>query len=254
MGLADEIKAEREFLKNAPLKKKIQYLLKYYKFHCVVLFILLVITVINIYSAFTIKDTVLSGIMLNCVDTISKGACEELEESFIESMQLNPEKVKVELESSLTYLTEGSANSVDSYVAVDVVSDRTAKGMLDFVTGDLDTLSALAYSEFFVDLSTVLTEEQMKQYEPYFLYIDLAVIERLEEIALSKDYAAEFSVPDSDKPDEMKNPIPVFIDISASERINQIYSNEQDRIVFAVAVNALREKAVCKFVDFLMGE
>ena len=94
----------------------------------------------------------------------------------------------------------------------------------------------------------------MKQYEPYFLYIDLAVIERLEEIALLKDYDGDFSVPDSDKPEDMINPIPVFLDISGSEKISSIYSNEQDRIVFAVAVHSLREKAVCKFIDFLVGE
>ena len=88
--------------------------------------------------------------------------------------------------------------------------------MLDFVVCDITSMENLAYSEFFVDLSTVLTKEQLDAYAPYLLYMDMAFLEDLKEIVESENYDVEIEVPDSTKPETMEKPIPVFINISGS--------------------------------------
>lgn len=252
MGMMDQFKAEWEAMKQRDRKERMQHLWEYYRWHILVLIVLLCFIVSTIWSAMIRKDVILSGVLLNSTNVASEEVATKLENDFINKQGLDSEKVQVELNTYWAYKIDNEESAADSYSTLEYLTTLVAGEMLDFVTGDLDALSALAYSDYFEDLSTVLSEEQMKLYEPYLLYIDLAVIEKLEEMAKSENFDVEIAIPECDDPENMEKPIPMFVDMSQSEYLTAIYSSEENPLVFAVAINAPNNEVIQDFVDFMM--
>ncbi len=254
MAVMDEFKAEREYLKkHGTRQEKLAYFWDYYKWHTIVGVIALIIVISSIYNALTAKDTVLNGILLNSTTMLDTVKQDELILDFTTQQEINTKKNEIILNTSLYYTvydgeTIDYANSELSYTASQIMFTQVASGDLDFITGDIETLTSIAYSEFFVDLTTVLTEEQLKRYEPYLYYLDQSVLELLNETKNS----TQVTIPDIDKPETMKNPVPVMIDLSRCEDIKIFYQNKP--IVMGFAVNSKHAEMTGKFLDYLMNK
>lgn len=218
----------------------------------------MLVAIIAAFAAFFVfeaskKEAVISGIMLNSMNAVSENSFERFSERFLDALNVDQTKFEISLTTNLTYSSDNEENAESNYAAVQVLLAQTSGNLLDFVIGDLASVQTLAYSSFFIDLSTVLSEEQMDRYEPYLCYIDLAVIEAIEAAVASENYDADISIPDCTKPETMKKPVPVFIDTRECQHLSEIYPYGSDRIVIAVAVNAPHEEMLSKLVDFLMA-
>lgn len=261
MAVMDEFKAEREYLKkHGTRQEKWAYFWDYYKWHTIIAVVALVIVISSIYNALTAKDVVLNGILLNSTTMLDETKQNELMLDFMTQQEINTKKNEITLNTSLYYTvyddeTTDYSNSELTYTASQIMLVQVAAGELDFMTGDLETLTSIAYSEFFVDLTTVLTEEQLKQYEPYLYYMDQHVLE-LMEAAKDSDSPTQVTIPDVDKPETMKTPIPVMIDLSRCEDIKTFYPNmkEDKPIVMGFAVNSKHGELTGKFLDYLMNK
>ena len=64
----------------------------------------------------------------------------------------------------------------------------------------------------------------------------------------------EIKIPDCTKPEDMKKPIPVMIDMSKYESLTAFYPDTTDPIVFAVFENTPVKETVQKVIDFIMKE
>lgn len=257
----DEFKAEREYLKkNGTRQEKLEYFWEYYKWHTIVGVVALIIVISSIYNVLTAKDLVMNGILLNCTPTLDSTKQDELILDFMAQQEINTKKNEISLNTSLYYSVYDEedtdySNSELTYTASQIMLVQVASGELDFITGDLETLTSIAYSDFFVDLTTVLTEEQLKLYEPYLYYLDQSVLDLMNE-AKDSGESTKITIPDVDKPETMKTPIPVLIDLSRCEDIKLFYSNmkEDKPVVIGFIVNSKHAELTGKFLDYLMNK
>lgn len=253
MKLRDQLREEMAILKALKGKERMQHLFQYYKWRIFAILLVFALLLSLVVNAIIKKDYILSGVLLNYTETTSDDNLSAMTDAFLTEYGIDKKEYTLELVTSLTYLRDNAEFSTDTYMAVENLTARITGKMLDFVICDITSMENLAYSEFFVDLSTVLTKEQLDAYAPYILYMDMAFLEKLEEIVESENYDVEIEVPDSTKPETMEKPVPVFIDISGSAYFRSLNTDRENMTVMAIAVNAPHEDAVRNFVDFLMN-
>ena len=106
-------------------------------------------------------------------------------------------------------------------------------------------MTIMAYQGFFIDLSEVLTEEQYTFYKPYFHYIDRDLLE-------NGDLAIDKSLPAGTDSSDMKDPIPVFIDISNCDKLSLIYNHDIGSLFFGITPNAPHTEHAVITLDYLV--
>jgi len=252
MKLSEQFREELAILKGLKGKELAQHLFQYYKWRILAILLCFAILLSVVVNAIVKKDYILSGVLLNYTEVVSDGNLSALTDDFLAEYGIDKKEYTLELITSLTYLRDNTEFATDTYMTVENLTARITGKMLDFVVCDITSMENLAYSEFFVDLSTVLTKEQLDAYAPYLLYMDMAFLEDLKEIVESENYDVEIEVPDSTKPETMEKPIPVFINISGSAYFDSANTDQENITAIAIAVNAPHKDMVRNFVDFLM--
>lgn len=203
------------------------------------------------------KKVILSGMLLNHDPGASEDMLSEAGAAFLADLQTEADNADVVLLTDWTYVTDDEEKAEDNYYTIQALNTYIQEGLLDFVTGDQQNMVLLAYGDFFADLSTVLSSEQMQRYEPYMRYVDLAILEEArtmdseDMLELINGKTTQF--PDCTKPETMEKPIPVFIDISECQRITGYYPEENELLVFSVMQNAPNPDMITRWVDFIMG-
>ena len=82
--------------------------------------------------------------------------------------------------------------------------------------------------------------------------MDGAILEKLNEFSADHSADTEIVYPDSSKPEPMKKPIPVLIDISQSKLVKEIYGTSTDKtICFAFTANMPHKENAINFFKFL---
>ena len=252
MPVIDDIRLERKKIKNKTLRQKASYLWTYYKVYFIVL-----ILIAALISSYVIKGKtpkiILSGVMLNVfVKTEQTSPEETISKKFQEFCKYDPQKKRIELNTSLFYVANTKTETYENYNTMQVLITKTAVGKLDFMTGDRETMLELAYNNFFYDLREVLSEKQIEKYKPYILYADKSVIDRLAE-GKSIEKSSQLDIPDCRSPDKMIEPIPILIDISESPIITETYNYSNDTISFGVSGNH-NMQMVGSFLDFVISQ
>lgn len=252
MALMDEFKKEREAVKNGTLKQKTTYFWEYYKWYVIIPLVIIIAVTSTIYSKVTAPDVLLNGILLNCYNLESEQeSVSELRENFYEEEKIDTTEYEITLNTTLSFSTDENAASAN-YNTLQALMAWTAAGTLDFLTGDLDSMTDLSYRSYFVDLREFLTEEQITKYEPYFLYIDQAVITKRNAAFDNNEDASSILTPDATKPETMEEPIPVMIDMSQSEKLTEVYGTSADALALGVIANAPNKDMTLAFIDYLM--
>ena len=261
MAVMDEFKAEREYLKkHGTRQEKLAYFWDYYKWHTIIGVIAVIIVISSVYNALTAKDVVLNGILLNSSSSLEDEKKEIFISEFLTQQQIDTKKNEIILNTSLYYTSDSEKNENYStgeltYTASQILMVQVAAGELDFITAERSTLVSLAYAEYFADLTTILSEEQIAAYQPYFYYIDQAVVDKMNEDT-DLDSTEKITFPASDHPETMEKPIPVMIDISKCEMTNIFYPymKEADPIVVGFTVNSEHTELATKFLDYLINK
>lgn len=251
MKIIDDFKEDMKKMQGFTTQEKLEFIRQYYIWHIVVIVAVLVIAVSSIVSAVTKKDAVLNGIMLN-VSNEGRLAAVTICEDFLRERGMDAKKVKVDLNSNMIYIPESKENIDSNYATLDVLAARITGKLLDFVAGNYNAMLVLAYSDYFIDLSQVMTEEQLNAYAGNLLYIDRAVLEAFKNAVDTEDYGADIKIPDPKKPELMETPVPVFLDVAGCEQIQAVYPNTTEKILFAVTANYPNSQNLISFIDFLL--
>lgn len=251
MAAMDEFRKEREAMKTAPFKQKLAYFWDYYKWHTIIIVAVIVFGVSMVHNIVTKTDSVLTGVMLNTfIDDYEKK--EELVDEFVKLKEIDTDEYHVELNTSYTYSLEDSSTAAQSnYAVLQAIMAQGANGMLDFMTGDTATMVDFAYKGWFTDLRTVLNEEQIEMYEPYFLYVDQAVLDKIQEASNNVEDTTTIAHPDPSKPEEMEKPFPAFIDMSQCKTLTDLYTYEMDRLLLGIFSNAPNPDMTMEFIAFV---
>lgn len=267
MAVMDEFKSERESVKNGPFKKKVAYFWTYYKWFVIIPLIIIIGIASYIYNIVTATDTVLNGILLNTNSLESD--LSDLINGFYEEQQIDQELYDISLNTSLSYYPD-SQNASSNYTTLQALMAWSSVGTIDFISGDMSTMKDLAYKGYFVDLTTVLSAEQLTAYEPYFLYIDQDVVTQRNEAFDNNIDASTILLPDCDKPDTMKDPIPVLLNLPPSDALSQAYGftssstsgttsdnaseatsdSASNAIIFGIVQNAQNTDMALKFIEY----
>ena len=241
-----------ESVKCASPKKKWEYFWEYYKLHMIVAAFVLLFVGSLLYRGLTGKETWLNGFFLNSIS--QKTAIEALKDDFIESAAIDGEKYELHFDANMVYsLDLASADYSSQYETSQALVTQTAAKDLDFVIGDLPVMTVIAYSDYFLDLSTVLSAEEMEVYQKDLLYIDKAVLEELLSATSTEKEEGMIQIADCREPEGMMQPVPVMLDISVWETVKEIYGQTTEPMVLGCIVNSENVESVRKLINYLKG-
>lgn len=250
-AIRDEIKAARkDLVENGTFKEKVAYFFDYYAIHTIVIAVILIFTVAFIYHQVTKPEIVFNGLLLNVLSFEEGNPVEDLESGFMDYIDMNTKEYDFSVNSSLIYKLgdDSGQTQMNDYQSSQVIMTLCSAGAVDFISSPLDSILEYGYGDLIANLEDVLTEEELEKYRPYFLYADLTVVKQKAEAFDNNIKASDIPCPDPTKPEEMKEPIPIFIDVSKCEKMANIYDYSSDTIVVAFAANAPNRD---RFPDFL---
>ena len=256
MAIRDEVKeARKDLMENGTLKQKIAYFFDYYTIHTVVIVAILVFAISFIYHQVTKPEVVLNGMLLNVLSFEESNPVEELETGFMDYIDMNTNEYEFSINSSLIYkLDESGQTQTSDYQTSQAIMTLCAAGAVDFISSPLNSILEYGYGDLIVNLEDILSEEDLEKYEPYFLYADLDVVKQKAEAFDNNIKASDIPCPDPTKPEEMKEPIPVFIDVTKCEKMANIYNYSSDTIVVAIVANAPNPDRISDFLAYIFEE
>lgn len=257
MALRDEIKAGRkDLMENGTWKQKVAYFFDYYGLRTVAIIMALVFIISFIYQQLTKPDVILNGIVLNVIKIDNGDPVQDLTDGFIEYIGMDTKEYGISINSSLTLnmSSDSKENPLNNYDTEQAMMAQCAAETVDFISCPLNAIIDYGYGDLIVDLREVLKEEDLAKYEPYFLYVDGVVAKHIQEANDNLEDTSKFSYPDPKKPEEMEDPIPVFIDVTRCEKMANIYSYSTDTLAVAVAANVPNPERVSDFLAYLFKE
>lgn len=248
MAVRDEIKEQQQKLKGKNFREKLEYFWDYYKIHTIV--ILFAVFTIGIFIRDTMagKDDAFSALILNSYGYERQ---EEFQEDFAAYADIDTEAYNCQIDTSSTL-------SFDSMTQLDLVFSQRLAGMvqtnaLDVFVSDAETFGHYADEMMFLDLRDELTAEEYKKYEPYFYYIDAALIEENAQAEELYPDSAPETAADPAVPSAMKDPVPVGIYLEDSARLAQwnCYSDTGETPVFGFVFNGKHQDPAHSFLAYL---
>jgi len=249
MTIREEIKRERKkFLATATPKEKWSYFCDYYGLMTIAIIVIAIMATYVIVDTVTRPEVVLNGAFINLASDRAHHA-DELGDAFLTDQKIDTKEYGVSFGTGLTII---ASDSTASYESSQAMMTQAAAGTLDFITGPGKVLLDYAYGGLFEDLSTVLTEDELELYKPYLHYIDEAVVELRQEREDALESSADIKIPDSQKPEDMERPIPVFIDLNGNKKMSSVYGNTTGLII-GVSVNAPNPEALHNFINYLQN-
>lgn len=251
MPVMDEFREEREAIKNASPKEKWDYFWEYYKWYVIGGAIIIFLLVIFIRDMVNKKDWIFYGAIINSYAYEEQS--EALLNDFVNLAQLDTENHAVMFDTSYS-ITRGSYDEISNSAAQKLLVNLTAAD-LDFVIADETTFGQYATIDTFMDMRTLFTGEDLKKYEPYFYYVDMEDVRKIDEANLSASYdsyqGAEY---DHTSPEGLAEPIPVAIYIGSSEKLNNAYVFKEEAVVLGVPQNTQHLQTTLQFIDYLLED
>ncbi len=254
MAAMDEFKAERDAVKNGPFKQRLEYFWDYHKWHVMIPLFIAIIIGVSIYQAVTKPETVVSGIVLNTYSQTAYERANELSNDYVELKGLDPSEYIVDMNTNLAYSVDTENGVNMNYDSLQAINAQTGAGVIDFMVADLATMLDFEYRSMFHDLRDVLTEDQVEKLEPYFLYIDRDILVQRQAYYEEHFEASDLAFTDCHKPEEMKEPVPVLLDISKCEKIASIYEEPPKELALAIPNKTERIEALQPFLEYLFEE
>jgi len=248
MSRQEEIANMKKTFQTGTLQDKLEYLWDYYKWHFI-FFIVFCIFIVNMcVHLFTKKPYVLQGCFFNTYGDYT--LVNEFQEEVKNELLNNPKSEDLLIDTTIYYDSE-LLSEVNNFQVLQSLTARVAAGEIDFIVAEADIMQQLAYSEYFYDLSDVLTEEQLALYEPYFLYYDQEILTQLDELDSDED-TSNITIPDLAKPEDMSQPVPVMIYLENNEKLSVLYPNSQYDYAFAFVVTSKNWDKTIEFLDYMM--
>ncbi len=249
MPLMDEFKEERDAIKNGDFKTKWNYFWDYYKVHTIAAVCIIVFLITMIHDVVTTKDNAFFAAMVNSA-VISSEDVADFKEDYMTYAEIDADEFDVQMDYNLMY-TENPKSEMEMN-STQRLMVYTSAAQLDVIVSGSDAFPQQALQGIFHDLRNILTAEQLAKYEPYFYYVDQAVLDARNELPENGDLTTAYpEMPDPRKPEEMKQPIPVALFVTDCTSLTETYYFEGDYVAVGVVANAPHLENALKFIDFI---
>ena len=135
----------------------------------------------------------------------------------------------------------------NTFTAIQKLMVYISSQELDSMLADPAVMNNYAYNDVFLDLREFLTPEETTLYEPYFYYMDRAL--------LQKDYdmdADQIDYPDDPTdPSTMTDPVPVGIYLHDCKKLSEAYFYGDGQCI-AFLINSKHPELNHLFLNFIM--
>ncbi len=249
MAVMDEFKEEREQLKSKPFKAKLSYFMDYYKWHVIIGSITIFGAVSFLVTILTAKDLVFSAALLNCFSAENTQPYAEAFDAY------------TEIDTTSQYSNIATNINIDEvgsdYNSVQLLAVKIMTGELDVMIANESIFGKYVINDMFVDITTVLSEEQYQRFQDDFYYIDYAIIEETAGETITDEQIARIREDDHTDPSSMENPIPVGIYLDANEEFYENYYTilmYEEPIIFSITNFAPSLDHALDFLDYITLE
>lgn len=250
MAVMDEFKEERERMKTQPFKVRFAHFWDYHKYHVLAAAFALFMIGEFIYSKITATETVFMAAFIDCY--ADHETAETYTDQLLTVMGIDPKEEDIILDTySLSSMQAGDTSAMDKLTV------HMAAHELDVFLAPEEMFNRYSKDDLFLDLRTVLTDEQLSKYQESLYYIDYALIESeyYDTIQYSADGTpiAFSDTANHADPSDMEKPIPVGIYLSPNADFQsnyRFYNTEDQEVVFGIACYC-DEQAVNYGLQFL---
>ena len=218
----EELKAEqRQALSTMNTRQKLGYFWYYYKVHVIVAAMVIALAVMFVYQFATNKDYGFYAALVNAQLTEANyETADEWAASFQEYAGIDPGEYLVGFDTSISV-----SDDTSSQYAVSNQEKMLAMlqiGVVHTIVADTETFEKYAQNEYFHDLTAILSEEEIRQYSPYFYYTDAAGFDMGDDDTFHTE--AELTDPasltiDHRNPSTMEKPVAVGIIVTRDNLI-----------------------------------
>lgn len=247
MKISDYIKTAHANIKERPKEERFAYFLDYYKWHAVAIILVIALLVQGVVSICNRKEIVFYGILLNCMIGVDD---EAFLDGFCQHANIDTATQEVAFYTDLM-LKDG--NSKSDITAFQRIMAGIATKETDFVVGQTESFRLCAYntSRLFMDLREFLDADTLEKLSGKLYYVDGAIVEQLSaEVGTEIDPNLVTSA-DPTKPEAMKDPIPVGIDISDRQAFQSAYYFPDTVLYLGIVSNTPRPELCRQLIDYL---
>lgn len=251
-------------------KEKLAYFWDYYKVHTIAAVIVVVFVISFINSYRSNKPFAFYAILLNA-DTSGDHAVTAAawDEAFMEYAGIDPEAYQVNIDTSVSISADGGSQ-------YDVANRQKMAAMMQAgdihaIVADTETFEGYARLEYFYDLNTVFTEEELAPYADLLYYTDGAAFDEdtgdtLEDMEAAQE-AVYNSIIDHSDPSSMEKPAAVGIRIpQAGNKLGDsgcydyiaersyTFQGYPSEIVIGIPLSVESPKITLQFLDYLFED
>ena len=261
-GVIDEIRQQQMKTKEMSAKGKLEYFWDYYKVHTIVAILVIFFAAMFIRDIVTAKDYNFYSILFNARQLSG----DSLESAFSEYAGLDTENYECYIDAStglsLTSFTEYDMATVQKLMATIQIGD------LDTVVFNSELFNNYAGNEMFLDLRTILSEEELNAWKDYLYYIDYVEVAAEREDMDVEEAPAEKDAADDEtrqqeileetnrhrSPEGMAEPVPVGIFMEASPFAEKSGAYSDLVPVFGFVSTSKRTETGKQFLEFLWDD
>ena len=222
-SVSDEIREQRQKLKGKSPKEKLAYFWEYYKVPALIVLLVVIFGSDLIYNIVTKKAIAMEAAFVNMV-TAEDFDSEQEAAGFVTWAGIDPKEYEAVFDTGIYIDYDGG----DEYTAVNIqkVMAMISARALDVILADDSYLEQTADEGYYADLSEVLPEKLLAQFE------------------------AEDKVLYRDIPEDGKGEIPIAVDV----RDSSFFLSHEVPSWFTVVINAEHPETAVKFLEYMLLE
>ena len=246
----DEFKTERDSIKNAPFKAKVKYFWDYYKWHVIVGILAIWLVGALIHHYVTYKPIGFHAVMINSSNMYPD---ETYANDFARYADINTEECQVFFDTTM-YLSSDYYDE-STMATVQKIMVYFSAGDLDIMVCDYPNSAQYIYNLAFGDIRTILTEDQIKKLEPYFIYADPALIHQIETDRESNDLQETYVYPTIQEAAAKPQAVPVGISLKdCTTFLQYFYPLGGEDVNLYVFQNTAHPEDCAEFIEFVCTE
>lgn len=244
MTISEYINREKDKMKDKSWKERLAYFWDYYKWYILIGLFALVLIGQTVVTKCNQKDAVMKGILIDAVEPLEAPA---IVQTFYANNGVDPSKEEIVLDTGFSLNSDLPDVVSTSYK---MIHARVGAQDTDFVMGYEYAIQRLAYdsSRMFADLREVISAETLARLEGHIYYIDSSVLE-----TIKKSPTEAIPIPDPQKPENMVDPVPVAVDVSACREFISAYYDSDQTIYISVVTNSPHREFATRFVELLLS-
>ena len=222
MSIAKEIREEqKKALSTMNTREKLAYFWEYYKIHTIAAIIIIAVVISLIRQYVTSKDIRFYAVLMDAVTTDSNSGLSEVwSEEFLEYAQIDAKEYDVYIDTSISIATNTDVQYL--YANQQKLFALFASNSISAFVADTQTFEEYAQLEYFYDLKSLLSEEELNKYGPYLYYTDASTFGSVSDISFDDESSWEDPgnlIINHRDPSTMKQPVAVGVILSEDNKL-----------------------------------